>query len=102
MKYDIKVIRDTELYVKASGRLDTMTAVTYGNTVYEQLDDVGGITKLILDFAEIEYVSSMGLRIILDLQKRMKTQGEMVLMNVNEEVKKVFEMTGFSNILTIL
>ena len=51
--------------------------------------------------AKVEYISSAGLRIILKIQKLMLRQGRMKLIGVNESVMEVFEITGFSDILTI-
>ena len=53
------------------------------------------------DLAKLEYISSAGLRVLLAMQKLMNQQGEMVLQNVNEAVMEVFEVTGFSDILSI-
>ena len=61
----------------------------------------GGITRLVFDLAKLEYVSSAGLRVLLAMQKLMNRQGAMLLRNVNEAVMKVFEVTGFSDILRI-
>ena len=55
---------------------------------------------LILDFKDVNYVSSAGLRVLLSLQKKMMVKGEMKLINVNEAVSDVFEVTGFDEILT--
>lgn len=59
------------------------------------------MTKVVFDFAALEYVSSAGLRVLLSAQKIMNKQGEMVIRNVGETVMEVFEVTGFSDILTI-
>lgn len=56
---------------------------------------------LTLDLAELEYISSAGLRVILKLQKAMSAQGAMQLIHVNDSVMEVFDITGFSDILTI-
>ena len=53
------------------------------------------------DFSEVEYISSAGLRVLLAAQKVMNRQGSMKLIGVNSEVMEVFEITGFSDILTI-
>lgn len=87
-----------ELELKLTGRLDTTTAPELENELKESL---GGISMLILDFAELEYISSAGLRVILSAQKAMNKQGKMIVRNVNSEVNEVFEITGFSDILTI-
>ena len=87
---------------KAEGRIDAMTAAEYGMSINDFLDDSSDeIKELILDFASIDYISSIGLRVMLELQKRMSNQGSMKLINVIPSVMDVFKMTGFTNILTI-
>ena len=61
----------------------------------------GGITRLVFDVEKLVYISSAGLRVLLAMQKLMNRQGAMLLRNVNEAVMKVFEVTGFSDILRI-
>ena len=91
-----------QLVVKSKGRIDTMTAAEYGSTINDYLDDSNEeIKELVLDFSQIDYISSIGLRIMLELQKRMNNQGSMKLINVIPSVMDVFTMTGFTNILTI-
>ena len=60
-----------------------------------------GKTELIMDMAKLEYISSAGLRVLLSAQKIMTKQGSMVIKNASDEVKEIFEVTGFSDILTI-
>ena len=67
----------------------------------ELKQSIEGITELVFDFEKLEYISSAGLRILLAAQKIMNKQGNMVVKNVNEIVAEVFEVTGFSDILTI-
>lgn len=98
MEISMKKFGVAGLYVKAKGNLDFETAIEYGTTVKDEIDDV---EELILDFAEIDYVSSVGLRIILELYKQMKEQGSMKLRNVSDEIMNLFQMTGFSKFLTI-
>ena len=81
-----------------NGRLDTTTAPELEAVIKENL---AGVTNLVMDFAELEYLSSAGLRVILSAQKTMNKQGEMVIRNVNETINEVFEITGFIDILTI-
>lgn len=87
-----------KLLVKVSGRIDTNTAGEFGTQINDELEDVNNLT---IDFAEVNYVSSVGLRAILELQKIMNTQGQMKIINVKPDIMEIFEMTGFTNILTI-
>ena len=93
-----KNLNGTELTVTIVGRLDTTTAPDLEASLKESFE---GVTKLILDFAELEYLSSAGLRVLLAAQKVMNKQGEMVIRNVNETINEIFEVTGFIDILTI-
>ena len=80
------------------GRLDTTTAPELDKTINE---DIADVKNLVLNFKGLEYISSAGLRVLLGAQKKMQKVGTMKLINVCEEVMEVFEMTGFSDILTI-
>ena len=93
-----KNLNGTEVNVKVTGRLDTTTAP---ELEAELKQSFGGITKLVLDFMELEYLSSAGLRVLLGAQKTMNKQGEMIIRNVNETINEIFEVTGFIDILTI-
>ena len=93
-----KNLNGTEITVKVSGRLDTTTAPELEAALN---DSFSGVSKLVLDFASLEYLSSAGLRVLLQAQKTMNKQGEMVIRNVNESINEVFEVTGFIDILTI-
>ena len=90
-----KTLSGAALTVALEGRLDTTTAPK----PEEELR--GGITRLVFDVEKLEYISSAGLRVLLAMQKLMNRQGAMLLRNVNEAVMKVFEVTGFSDILRI-
>ena len=93
-----KNLNGTELTVTIVGRLDTTTAPDLEASLKESFE---GVTKLILDFAELEYLSSAGLRVLLASQKVMNKQGEMVIRNVNETINEIFDVTGFIDLLTI-
>ena len=86
------------LTLSLEGRLDTTTSPQLEAELSASLD---GITKLTLDMAQLAYLSSAGLRVILSAQKRMNKQGQMVVQHVNETIMEVFEVTGFVDILTI-
>ncbi len=90
--------KETEMTISVIGRLDTTTAPELEKNIHE---NIAGVSALTLDFAELEYISSAGLRVVLATQKIMNKQGKMVIKNVNETVNEVFEITGFSDILTI-
>ena len=89
----------SSLIVKIDGKIDTISAPELGMEINDSIDD---ITKLVLDFGGVTYISSIGLRVLLELHKKMKEQGVMELTNVTEDVMKIFKMTGFNNILTIV
>lgn len=88
----------SNLTVFIEGRLDTTTAPQLDELLKTSLD---GVTQLTLDFSRLAYVSSAGLRVILSTQKLMSKKGKLVVKNVQEAVRDVFEVTGFSSILTI-
>lgn len=92
-----KEINGKTFTVSVSGRLDTSTAPE----LEKQLGDLAGIDDLILDFNNLEYISSAGLRVILKAQKITNKQGSMKLVNVNDCVMEIFDITGFSDILNI-
>ncbi len=93
-----KKVNGTELVMAISGRMDTSTAPQFEAEIKNSLDS---IEMLVLDFENLEYVSSAGLRVILTAQKIMNKQGKMVIKNVSEVISEVFEITGFVDILTI-
>lgn len=93
-----KSLNMTELTVVLLGRLDTTTAPQLEAELKSSLN---GVDSLIMDFTELEYISSAGLRVLLSAQKVMNKQGKMVIRHVNETIMEVFEVTGFTDILTI-
>ena len=96
---EIKKTADgSALTLAIEGRLDTTTAPALDAELQESL---GGVTALTMDFSSLEYISSAGLRVLLAAQKTMNKQGSMVVKNVNETVMEIFEVTGFSDVLTI-
>jgi anti-anti-sigma factor len=86
------------LTIALAGRLDSATAPQLEG---ELASDLANVKDLIFDFAELEYLSSAGLRLLLSAQKIMAKQGSMKLIHVNQSIKDVFEITGFSDILSI-
>ena len=93
-----KTENGTKTIFKLEGKLDTITAPELEKELEDSLD---GVEELIFDFTGIEYISSAGLRVILNTQQQMLEQGEMKLVGVNEIIMDIFEVTGFVDILTI-
>lgn len=93
-----KTQNGNELTISLEGRLDTITAPELEEEIKSSID---GVESLTLDFCNLEYISSAGLRVLLSAQKIMSTQGKMKVKNVNETIMEIFDVTGFSDILTI-
>ena len=93
-----KKVEDKKLTVTVSGRLDTMTAPELDEELKISLD---GMEELVMDFTDLEYISSAGLRVLLSAQKAVNAQGSMTVTGVNDTIMEIFEVTGFSDILTI-
>ena len=97
MKIDTKKDGNS-LLINLEGRLDTNTF----QDLEKETDNLDGIKKLTFDFEKLDYISSAGLRVLLTCQKKMNNiSGTMIIKNVKEEIQEVFDMTGFSDILTI-
>ena len=88
---------DNSTVFKLDGRLDTTTAPE----LEKAINNEDALENLVLDFGGINYISSAGLRVLLGAQKKMNAQGSMELINVNEDVMDILEMTGFADILVI-
>ena len=93
-----KTIEKGKAVFSLEGRLDTTTSPDLEKELKEVLD---GVSELTLDFSALDYISSAGLRVLLSAQKRMNKQGEMKITHVNEIIMEIFDVTGFSDILTI-
>jgi len=93
-----KTKNDSAMVLTLEGRLDTTTAPALEEELKSSTD---GVTELVLDFEKLEYISSAGLRVLLAAQKQMNRQGKMVVRHVCAEIMEVFEITGFSDILTV-
>ena len=96
---NIEMKRNAEVTtIEIAGRLDTTTAPVLDKVIN---DDIEGTKELILDLKGLEYISSAGLRVLLNAQKKMMKIGSMKVVNVGEDVMEVLEMTGFADILEI-
>ena len=89
----------TALTIHVIGRLDAGSAPELSKELTTALN---GVENLTFDFAELKYIASAGLRVLLVAQKRMNKQGSMKLIHVSETVMEVLEMTGFSSLMTIV
>lgn len=95
----IKNINNDEINFALVGRLDTTTAPSLDAAIAEVMPSA---KKIVLDFAQLEYLSSAGLRVILSTQKAIAAKsGEFIIKHVNDTIMDVFDMTGFTSILTI-
>ena len=96
---DIQKTKDNStLTLAVTGRLETTTAPELEEVIKTELE---GISELIFDLSGLEYISSAGLRVILSAQKKMNLQGSMKVTGVKDIVMEIFEITGFTDILTI-
>ena len=94
-----KTINGNQAVYAVSGRLETITAPELEEALKTGLDGIAGLT---LDFTELDYISSAGLRVVLFAQKQMTAAGgKMKILNPNEIVSEIFDVTGFSDILDI-
>ena len=93
-----KTVENGQGTLSLEGRLDTMTAPELEQLIRDMLP---GLSALTLDFAKLDYISSAGLRVLLSAQKQMNKQGSMKLINVNDIIMEIFNVTGFADILTI-
>ena len=84
------------LEIAVEGRLDTMTAPQLEEALYRGLP---GVTDLTFDFTELKYISSAGLWLLLSVYKSLIGKGNMRVINVNDAVREVFEITGFGYML---
>lgn len=93
-----KELNGNALTIKVIGRLDAASAPELSKELTSSLE---GVKDLTFDFAELKYIASAGLRVLLMAQKRMSKQGSMKLVHVSEAVMEVLEMTGFASLMTI-
>ena len=96
---EIKVNKNgTELTISPVGRMDTATSPEVQAAVDE---NIGDATDLTFDLGELKYLSSAGLRVLMSAQKTMLSQGSMKLINVNEDILDIFDMTGLTDVFEI-
>ena len=86
---------------KLNGRLDSNTSQGFEKKIFQAIDD--GSKNMVIDFKDLEYISSAGLRVILKATKALKREeGKMMLCDMQDYVKEVFEIAGFDSFLPIV
>ncbi|WP_223165967.1 STAS domain-containing protein [Methanobrevibacter millerae] len=103
MKRDImnisKNYNEKELTLTVEGRIDTITSKELEKEIN---DEIGNFDSLILDFTDLEYISSAGLRVLIATQKKLKADNiPFVIKNINDTINEIFRMSGFDKILKI-
>lgn len=94
-----KNFNEKELTMSVKGRIDTITSKDLDKEIN---DEIGNFESLILDFTDLEYISSAGLRVLIATQKKLKSENiPFVIKNVDDSVKEIFRMSGFDKILKI-
>ncbi len=83
--------------IKLEGRLDTITAPE----LEKEIQTLSDASELVIDFADLDYISSAGLRVLLSAHKAFLKKGGMTITNVSETIVDIFEVTGFKDILNI-
>lgn len=95
-----KTVIDDTVHISLSGRLDTITSVELSSELGIIFEEES--KNLVFNLLNLEYISSAGLRVFLTAQKKVTAAGaEMKITGANESVKEVFDITGFSGIMTI-
>ena len=94
-----KEMNGKELMIAIEGRVDTMTSSELDQMIN---DSVENAESLLLDFANVEYISSAGLRVLLKAHKAMSKKDGMKIKNIGEDIQEIFEITGFTDILNIV
>ena len=95
----IKNYNEKELTIEVKERIDTVTAPDFENEI---MDEMGKFDSLIIDFTNLEYISSAGLRVLIATQKKLKPENiPMTIRNVNDTINEIFRMSGFDKILKI-
>ena len=94
------VMDGSAVTLKVSGRIDTNTAPSLESKIQEVVTE--SIKKLVIDLEDVNYVSSAGLRVFLSAHKMMSKLDGLEIAHANDDIKEIFEVTGFSDILTIV
>ena len=92
-------MNDGTLTVKLTGELDSLTSPAFGEEIRRELDSA---SHIVIDFEELEYISSAGLRVLLTIQQHLEeTDTDMKIIHVNENIMEIFELVGFNEMITV-
>ncbi len=94
-----KTNNGTEMTAELIGEVDATNVTEIEETLLKEMQ---GVTDMTFDLEKLEYISSAGLRVLLQMQKMMKSQGNMTIRNVNEDIMEIFKVTGFVRLLHIV
>ena len=99
MIFEVKEMNES-VFATVSGRLDTPAAVTAQQEITPLLENAN--KEITLDFTNLEYISSSGLRLLLTIRKEASAKGgKVVIVHISDDIKRVFMMTGFFNLFEI-
>jgi anti-sigma B factor antagonist len=99
MIFDIQE-QEQGMYATVSGRLDTLSAVKAQQEITPLIANANKV--ITLDCKDLEYISSSGLRLFLTIRKEASAKGgTVIIQNINDDIRKVFMMTGFFNLFDI-
>ena len=88
------------LIVKPTGRLDLVSSPALEKGLKEHMD---GVQEIVMDFTDLEYLSSGGLRVLLSAEQEMeKNGGKMTVIHANENILEVFELVGFTEVISVI
>ena len=93
-----KVLNESKLTMKISGRIDTNTSTQLKKEIKGSIE---GVTNLVFDLDEVDYISSAALRVFLSAGNIMQQQGKMSIINANSDLMDVFKVTGFTEIINV-
>ncbi len=93
-----KISDGDKLTIDIEGRLDSNTAPLLSKELEASLD---GVRELVVDLSTLVYISSMGLRVLLSAQRKLRGKGTMIVKNPSEMVSEILNLTRFNEILTI-
>ena len=96
----IETKQDDIRIFKLNGRLDSNTSPELEEKIFEAIEK--GSTQMVVDFEDLDYISSAGLRVILKTTKTLKrSEGKIILCSMQDYVREVFEIAGFDTFLPI-